>query len=320
MKHFSFNQEVFMARLHNQRVAYGETLVDLGRENRDIVVLEADLGKSTQGILFQQAYPDRFYEMGIAEANMAGVAAGLSLTGKIPFMASFAVFSTGRCYDQIRTAICIPSLNVKICGSSAGLSDAGDGSTHQSIDDLALMRVLPNMQVFSPADAIETENIIRYMAENKGPMYIRVSRCDLPDCTNTGDEFVPGKIYPLRLGKDAVVFATGPMVSKALEAADALEKEGRSVTVVNVPSLKPIDEDAVAGICKDFDSVVTAEEHSVIGGLGAAIASILAERQPRKVKMIGIRDKFGTSGQDYETLLEAYGLTAKAIMDAVRAC
>ncbi|MGI6669896.1 MAG: transketolase family protein [Acetivibrionales bacterium] len=309
-----------MVQLHNQRVAYGETLVALGRENPDIVVLEADLGKSTQGIMFQKEYPDRFYEMSIAEANMAGVAAGLSLTGKIPFMASFAVFSTGRCYDQIRTSICIPALNVKICGSSAGLSDAGDGSTHQSVDDLALMRVLPNMQVFSPADAIEVKKILRYMAENEGPMYIRVSRGDLPDCTNPDDKFIPGKVYPLRQGKDAVVFATGVMVSRALEAADALEREGCSVMVVNVPSLKPIDSDAVLSICKDFDAVVTAEEHSVIGGLGAAIASILAERQPKKVKMIGIQDKFGTSGQDYETLLEAYGLTAKAIMDAVRAC
>lgn len=309
-----------MVQMHNQRVAYGETLVALGKENPDIVVLEADLGKSTQGILFQQAYPDRFYEMGIAEANMAGVAAGLSLTGKIPFIASFAVFSTGRCYDQIRTAICIPALNVKICGSSAGLSDAGDGSTHQSIDDLALMRVLPNMQVFSPADAIETKKILRYMAENKGPMYIRVSRADVPDCTNPDDEFIPGKVYPLRHGKDAVVFATGIMVSKALEAADALEKEGRSIMVVNVPSLKPIDNEAVLSICKDFDLVITAEEHSVIGGLGAAVASILAEKQPKKVKMIGIKDKFGTSGQSYEILLEAYGLNAKAIMDAVREC
>lgn len=308
-----------MTQLHNQRIVYGETLVALGKDNPDIVVLEADLGKSTQGILFQKAYPDRFYEMGIAEANMAGVAAGLSLTGRIPFMASFAVFSTGRCYDQIRTAICIPALNVKICGSSAGLSDAGDGSTHQSIDDLAIMRVLPNMQVFSPADAVQTKKIIRYMAENKGPMYIRVSRCDLPDCTNPDDEFIPGKIYPLRQGKDAVIFATGVMVSKALEAANALEKEGTFVTVVNVPSLKPIDSDAVLSICKDFGAVVTAEEHSVIGGLGAAIASILAEGRPRKLMMIGIRDKFGTSGQDYETLLEAYGLTASAIMDAVRA-
>lgn len=307
-----------MIKTYNQRVAYGETLVALGRENPDIVVLEADLGKSTHGIMFESAYPDRFYEMGIAEANMASVAGGLSLTGKIPFMASFAVFSTGRCYDQIRTGICIPGLNVKICGSSAGLSDAGDGPTHQSIDDIAIMKVLPNMQVFSPVDAVQTAHIVRYMAKNKGPMYIRTNRNNLPIFTDPGDEFIPGEIYPFRHGKDAIVFATGIMVSKAMEAAEILEKEGVFITVVNVPSIKPLDTGAVLSICKSFDTIVTAEEHSVIGGMGSSIACILAQNQPKKVKMIGIKDEFGASGQDYATLLEAYGLTAQAIVDAIR--
>ena len=213
-----------MSEKMSLRNAYGKTLVELGKENENIVVLEADLGKSTMGILFQEPYPDRFFEMGIAEANMASVAGGLSLTGKIPFMASFAVFATGRCYDQIRTSICIPKLNVKICGSSAGLSDFGDGSTHQTVEDIATMRALPNMQVFSPVDAVETEKIVRYMAKEKGPMYLRVNRNDLPVLTSKDEEFVPGKVYTIREGKDAVVFATGVMVSIALEAAEELSR------------------------------------------------------------------------------------------------
>lgn len=300
------------------RLTYGETLVALGKENENIVVLEADLGKSTNGQMFQNIYPDRFFEMGIAEANMASVAAGLSLTGKIPFFASFAVFSTGRCYDQIRTGICIPALNVKICGSSAGLSDFGDGSTHQSIDDIAIMRVLPNMQVFSPCDAVETEKIIRYMADNKGPMYIRINRNDLPVLTSADGVFIPGKVYVLREGTDAAVFATGVMLSNALEAAEELEKENISVKVVNVPSIKPIDKETVCSICAGVSGVVTAEEHSIHGGLGSAISETIADCVAKKVFYVGIDDSFGTSGENYDILLEKYGLTAKHIADAVR--
>lgn len=307
-----------MSEKMSLRKAYGETLVALGKENENVVVLEADLSKSTMGTLFEAAYPDRFFEMGIAEANMASVAGGLSLTGKIPFMASFAVFATGRCYDQIRTSICIPKLNVKICGSSAGLSDFGDGSTHQTVEDIATMRALPNMQVFSPVDAVETEKIMRYMVKEKGPMYLRINRNDLPVLTSKEEEFVPGKVYTIREGKDAVVFASGVMVSIALEAAEELAKEGVSVKVVNVPSIKPIDADSVAEIAKSVKGVVTAEEHSVIGGLGSTICECLAPRVAKKVFFVGIQDSFGTSGENYAVLLKKYGLTKENVMDAVK--
>lgn len=302
----------------SQRKTYGETLVALGGENPDIVVLEADLCKSTMGVLFENAYPDRFFEMGIAEANMASVAAGLSFTGKIPFMASFAVFSTGRCYDQIRTSICVPKANVKICGSSAGLSDFGDGSTHQSVEDIATMRALPGMQVFSPVDSVETEKIMRYMASEKGPMYLRVNRNDLPVLTAKETAFVPGKIYTLRDGKDAAVFATGVMVSVALEAAELLAAEGIDTQVVNVPSIKPLDGDAVAAIAGNVKGVVTAEEHSIIGGLGSAICECLAPRLAKKVYMVGVEDSFGSSAENYDVLLKAYGLTPEKVAAAVR--
>ena len=299
------------------RTAYGQTLVELAETMPELVVLEADLSKSTMGKLFGDKYPNRFFEMGIAEANMAGVAAGLSLTGKIPFMASFAVFATGRCYDQLRNGICLPKLNVKICGSSAGLSDYGDGSTHQSVEDIALMRVLPNMQVFSPVDAVQTAQIVRYMAENEGPMYIRINRNDLPVYTNASEPFEVGKVYTLRKGNDVAIFATGVMVSLAMEAAEKLQTQNISVRVVNVPSVKPIDKDAVLDICSQVRIIVTAEEHSVIGGLGSLIADIISEHSPKKVVKVGVQDKFGTSAQDYKTILDAYGLTVEAIANAV---
>lgn len=301
----------------SQRVAYGQALVNLGATNKDIVVLEADLGKSTMGHMFEETYPDRFYEMGIAEANMASVAGGLSLTGKIPFISSFAVFCPGRCYDQIRTSICIPSLNVKICGSSAGLSDFGDGSTHQSIDDIALMKGLPNMQVFSPVDAVQATKVVEYMAANKGPMYMRVNRNELPIFTNESEEFVPGKVYEIRKGRDIAVFATGIMVSKAVEAAETLSKEGIDVRVINVPSIKPLDNHSIQEIASSVKGIVTAEEHSIYGGLGDAISLAISSELACKLVRVGVNDSFGTSGQNYEVLLEKYNLTADAIVTAV---
>ena len=299
----------------NQRVVFGQTLVELCRENKDIVVLDADLGGSTMGVLFEKAYPDRFFEMGIAEADMASTAAGLAFTGKTPFFGSFAVFVPGRCYDQIRTGICIPSLNVKICGSSAGLSDYGDGATHQSIDDIGLMRGLPNMQVFIPVDANQTKAIVKYMAANNGPMYIRINRNPLPVLTAEDEEFVPGKLYCMKDGKDATIFAYGVMVSKALEAAEILEKKGISVRVVNVPSIKPIDADQVAALANDVN--LTIDEHSIYGGLGDVICAILAEKKPCKVKKYGVNDKFGCSAMNYDELLVEYGFTPEKIAAAV---
>lgn len=303
-----------MTNTQSQRTAYGETLAALGQTDPNIVVLEADLSKSTMGALFGAAHPARFYEMGIAEANMASVAAGLALTGRVPFMATFAVFATGRCYDQLRTSVCIPALNVKVCGSSAGLSDYGDGSTHQSVEDIAIMRALPNMQVFCPADAAQTAQIVTYMAQNPGPMYLRVNRNDLP--AQQSAPFVPGKVYTLREGADVAIFATGVMVSRALQAAEALQAEGVKAGVYNVPSLKPIDEARVAEIARGAKAVVTAEEHGVAGGLGSIICEILCEHAPKKVVRVGVEDRFGTSAQNYGILLEGYGLTAQAVQTA----
>ena len=300
------------------RTAYGEALVALGKENKNIVVLEADLGKSTMSSLFQGAYPERYFEMGIAEANMASTAAGLALTGKIPFINSFAVFSTGRCYDQLRQTISIAGLNVKICGSSAGLSDYGDGSTHQSVEDMNLMRGIPGMTVLVPVDAVETTKMVAAMANNPGPMYIRINRNDLPILTPTDTPFEIGKLYTVKEGTDVVVFANGVMVSRALTAAEELAAQGVSVKVVNVSTIKPLDRQAVIACAKGMKAVVTAEEHSVIGGLGSAIAEALRLEKGAPLDFVGIEDVFGTSALNYDELLVHYGLTAQAIQDKIK--
>ncbi len=299
--------------MSNLRKTYGETLIELGAKNKDIVVLEADLSKSTMGSLFGQKFPDRFFDFGIAEANMCAAAAGMSLTGKIPFIASFAVFSTGRCYDQIRTSVCLSGLNVKICGSSAGLSDYGDGPTHQSVDDISLMRTLPNMQVFVPCDSVQTRQIMQYMAENKGPMYIRITRTDAKEIMPETEPFIPGKTYTVREGNDAVIFACGPMVAKALDAAALLKEKGLSIRVVNVPSIKPLNVADVEKACTGMKAIITAEEHNVIGGLGSAIAEIAG----CKVTRFGMQDRFGASAENYETLCKAMGLTVEDLANTV---
>ncbi len=301
----------------NQRTAYGQTLLELCRENKDIVVLDADLGGSTMGkmIEVEPGMEERHIEMGIAEANMLSTAGGLSRVGKIPFAASFAVFAAGRAYDQIRQSIAIGKLNVKICGSSAGCSDFGDGATHQSIDDIAYMRVIPNMSVFVPADANETVAITKYMASHEGPMYIRVNRNAYDNVTPEGAEFKPGEPVVLKEGTDVTVFACGVMVLKALEAAKSLEGK-ISVRVVNVPSIKPMNREAIAALAKDVKGVVTAEEHSVIGGLGGAIAEALRlERTP--IEFVGVEDRFGESAHNYDDILNYLGLTAAHIQEAV---
>ena len=299
------------------RIAYGETLVELGKENKNIVVLEADLGKSTMSCFFQDKYPERYFEMGIAEQNMASTAAGLSLTGKIPFISTFAVFMSGRAYDQIRQTISIAKLNVKICGSSSGLSDYGDGSTHQSIEDVSIMRAIPNMTVIVPVDAIETRKMVRAMAQYEGPVYLRINRNELPIYTSEDTEYTIGKTYTIREGKDVVVFANGVMISKAMEAAEELEKTGISVKVVNVSTVKPLDEKAINEATVGCKAVVTAEEHTIIGGLGSAIAEALRLETNLPIEFVGVKDCFGTSAQNYDDLMEYYGLTSKAISDAV---
>ncbi|MCD8196003.1 MAG: transketolase family protein [Lachnospiraceae bacterium] len=299
----------------NQRTAYGETLLSLAKENKDIVVLDADLCGSTMGKMTEQALPEQHVEMGIAEANMASVAGGLARVGKIPFANSFAVFSAGRAYDQIRQSISIGKLNVKICGSSAGVSDFGDGATHQSVDDIAYMRVIPNMTVIVPADPNEVVGATKYMAENQGPMYMRVNRNDYPNVTEEGAPFKIGVPTVMREGTDVVVFACGIMVGKALEAAEKVADK-ISVKVVNVSTIKPMNKELICELAKDCKGVVTAEEHSVIGGLGGAIAEALC-KECKPIEFVGVNDTFGSSAHSYNDILEYLGLTPEHIANAI---
>jgi len=295
----------------NQRIAYGETLVKLGKENKDIVVMDADLCGSTMGKLFEQEYPKRHFEMGIAEANMLSVAAGLSTTGKIPFANSFAVFVAGRAYDQIRQTIAIGKLNVKIAGASAGLSDFGDGATHQSVEDIAIMQAIPNMTVICPADANEAEAATRAIVEYDGPVYIRLNRNAYENVTEEGKPFVIGEPAVIREGTDIVLFATGYMVGLALKAAEKVADK-ISVKVVNIATIKPLNPEKIRALAKGAKAVITAEEHSIIGGLGSVVLSALAKsRVP--VEMIGMRDTFGCSAHNYEELLEYFDFTDEAV-------
>lgn len=300
---------------NNQRVAYGNTLVELGKSDPRIVVLDADLGGSTMGKMFEQAYPERHIEMGIAEADMTSVAAGLAQTGKIPFTNSFAVFATGRAYDQIRQTIAIGKLNVKICGSSSGLSDFGDGATHQCVEDMATMRAIPNMTVLCPADANETVEAVKAMVEMEGPCYIRLNRNDYPNVTEEGEPFKIGVPKIIREGSDIVVFATGYMIGQAIKAAQELEGS-ISVKVVNISTIKPMSTDKIleaAGTCK---AIVTAEEHSIIGGLGSAVSEALC-KDPRPIEFVGIEDSFGCSAHNYAELMDYFQLNSNKIKEAV---
>jgi transketolase len=282
------------------------------------VALEADLGKSTQSVLFQAEFPDRYFQMGIAEQNMASTAAGFALAGMIPFIHSFAVFAAGRDYDQLRNSICIPNLPVRICGSSAGLSDFGDGKTHQGVEDAALMRALPNMTVLCPADSIEVEKMMDCLLDWKGPVYLRINRNDLPFVVPPDEPYSIGQVTMLRDGSRAAIFASGIMVSKALEAATALATEGISARVLDVSTLKPLDRGAVIRYAGGVDAIVTAEEHSIIGGLGSAVVEALRGVAHAPVEFVGIPDSFGISAESYDVLLAHFGLTSEAISKAVK--
>jgi transketolase len=301
----------------NCRVVYGRTLVDLGKKNDRIVVLEADLGKSTMTSFFQESFPERYFEMGIAEQNMVSTAAGLAISGKIPFVNSFAVFATGRVYDQIRQSICLGKVNVKIIGSSCGLSDFSDGATHQGIEDMALMRLLPNMTVLAPADGIETKKIIEAAVGYDGPVYIRLNRNEMPDITNEDEKFIIGLPAVIRHGTDITVFANGYMVWKALKAAEILENEGISLRVVNVSSIKPIHVETIKDLSQGMKGIVTMEEHTVIGGLASIITFIL-RGWAIPVEPIAISDVFGQSATNYESLLDHYNLNESAVIEAVK--
>ncbi|NJD09805.1 MAG: transketolase family protein [Gemmatimonadetes bacterium] len=306
------------ARIQNPREVYGRTLVELGRADPRVVVLEGDLGKSTMTCYFEETFPERFFEMGIGEANMTSFAAGLALTGKIPFTNSFAVFAAGRAYDQIRMGVCVPKLNVKIVGSSAGLSDFGDGSSHQTVDDVAIMRVLPHMTVLVPADAIEVRKMVYAAVAHPGPVYIRITRNDLPDVTREHEPFVIGRPGLIRDGSDVVIFAMGQMVSEAVRAADALAAEGSGARVVNVSTLKPVDEAALIALARGFRGIVTAEEHSLIGGL-ASVVTWAFRNEHIPVRCVGIEDRWGQSAHSYAELQQEYGLTAGHVAAQARA-
>lgn len=297
------------------RDGFGKGIVRAG-ENKNVVVLDADLAESTRSIKFAEKYPDRFFDMGIAEMDMVGTAAGLAATGKIPFACSFAVFSTGRAYGAMRLAT-ISELNVKIVGSHAGLATGEDGATHQAIDDISLTRTLPGMTVIQPCDALEAEKATLALVSHKGPAYLRTGRAKLPIITKQEDPFIIGKGTIMKKGKDAAIIATGTMVSKSLEAAEKLKEEGIDVSVINIHTIKPIDKELILKIAKETGIVVTAEDHNIIGGLGSAVAEILSENYPIKIKRIGVNDSFGESGKP-EELYEKYGLTKENIVNAVK--
>lgn len=299
------------------RQAYGDTLVALGGENPDIVVLDADLSKSTMTAGFAKAYPERFFNAGIAEQNMMGMAAGLATTGKIPFASTFAVFAAGRAFEQVRNTICYPKLNVKIAASHAGITVGEDGGSHQSVEDLALMRALPNMTVIAPADAVETASAVRAAAAHRGPVYIRLSRLATPVIFGADYQFEIGKAVVVREGKDVSLFSTGTMLAAALAAAERLADEGIRSEVVNVATLKPLDARTILASLAKTGCGVTCEEHSIIGGLGSAVAELVVENEPLPLTRVGILDVFGESGKPDE-LMQRFGLTADDIVIAAR--
>ena len=300
------------------REAYGKALAKLGMENKKIIVFDADLSKSTKTADFKAVCEDRFFDMGIAEANMVGVAAGMSTCGKIPYVSTFAMFAAGRAFEQIRNSVCYPNLNVKICATHAGLTVGEDGASHQSVEDLSLMRSIPNMTVINPSDAVEAEAAINAVAEYYGPCYVRLGRAAV-DVVNDfeGYKFEIGKAVQLREGSDAAIIATGIMVQEAIKAHDMLKAEGINTRVINIHTLKPLDKEIIVNAAKETGLIVTAEEHSIIGGLGSAVAEVVCEECPVKMKRIGIKDEFGQSGKPDE-LLKLYGLTADDIVKAVK--
>lgn len=307
-----------MSETMNPRQAYGEALVALGARDSRVVALDADLSKSTMSCLFQQAYPDRFFEMGIAEQSMVSTAAGLAAYGKIPFCHTFAVFLAGRAYDQIRQTVSIGRLNVKLCGSSAGLSDFGDGSTHQSVEDLALMCAIPGMTVLTPCDALETRQAVEAAAQIDGPAYIRVVRNDLPVLLSPDSAFVLGQPRVLREGKDVLLAAHGSMVSRSLDAARRLAQRGIEAKVVSLGTMKPFPYEEMAALARGVRAVVTAEEHSRVGGLASHMAMAL-RRMDVPMDYVAVEDCFGQSAHSGEELMEHYGLTSDAIERKARA-
>lgn len=298
------------------RQSYGEMLEQLGEENKNIVVLDADLSTATKTEIFAKKFEDRFFDMGIAEQDMIGTAAGFATCGKISFASTFAVFAAGRAYDQIRNSVCYPNLNVKICATHAGITVGEDGATHQMLEDIAMMRTLPNLKVFSPSDDIETKFIIKEITKLNGPCYVRLSRLATPVIYDENEKFEIGKAKQIGKGQDATIFATGVCVSESLKAKEELEKQGIYVRVVDIHTIKPIDKDTIIKCAKETKKLITVEDHNIIGGLGSAICEVLAEEFPAKVTRLGINDTFGKSGNAVE-LMKYFGIDSEAIIKAV---
>lgn len=299
------------------RDAYGETLLELGKKRSDIVALDADLSGSTKTSKFAKAFPDRFFNMGIAEQDMIGTAAGLALTGKIPFASTFAVFETGRAWDQIRLTVCYSNTNVKLVATHSGITVGEDGASHQALEDIALMRALPNMKVIVPADAAETSSVINAVADHKGPVYVRLGRAKVPYVMPDDYKFTLGKAFVFHIGKDANIVAAGITVGMAKEAAEILSKDGIDTGVINMSTIKPLDEETLLLAAKSSKLLVTAEEHSIIGGLGGAVCEFLAENHPVPVKRIGTQDTFGCSG-NADDLLKLHGITTEHIVETIK--
>lgn len=306
-----------MSQLLSTRDAYGRTLLELGRENENIVVLDADLSQSTRTTMFAAEFPERHFEMGIAEANMIGTAAGLASCGKIPFASTFAVFATCRTFDQLRMSVAYPKLNVKVVATHGGITVGEDGASHHAIEDIALACALPNFVVIVPADATETEQAVRAIAEHVGPVYVRLTRPAAPVVYREACDFRIGKAIRVRDGEHATVVANGLMVSRALQAAALLEREGISTRVLDMHTVKPLDEHAVKEAARETGALVTVEEHLLHGGLGSVVARAVLEAHPVPMRFIGIRDHYARSGRP-DQLLEMHGLTAAGIADTVR--
>ena len=296
------------------RESFGRALEELGMENKKVVVLDADLYNSTKTEYFKEKYPDRFINLGIAEADMIGTAAGLATCGQIPFASTFAAFATGRVYDQIRTSIAYPKLNVKICATHAGVTVGEDGATHQMLEDINLMRGLPNMVVISTSDDIQTKWTVKEIAKYSGPVYLRLSRYKVPNIYNEKTKFEIGKGIQIGDGNDATIFATGITVAEAIDAQKILKEQGIKVRVVDIHTIKPIDKDLIIKCAKETKKLISVEDHSIIGGLGTAISEVLTDNYPKKLVRMGIDDTFGRSGRA-EDLMKYYGIDKNAIVE-----
>ena len=298
------------------RQSYGEALADLGKENENIVVLDADLSKTTKTEIFAKEFPDRFFDVGIAEQNMMGVAAGMATTGLIPYASTFAVFAAGRAYDQVRNSICYPNLNVKICATHAGVTAGEDGATHQMLEDLSMMRTLPNMTVLCTSDDVQTKWAVKEISKINGPVYLRLARLATPVIYDENEKFEIGKGYQFGEGTDATVIATGVTVAEALKAQELLKKQGIDIRVIDMHTIKPIDKDIIIKAAKETKKIITIEDHNIIGGLGTAVCEVLSEEYPTKVIRMGIKDTFGKSGKATE-LMKYFNITAEDIIENI---